>query len=286
MPSPSATPFLATSPIASEVPLPLLFPLDFAFFFLALLPFPLFGLLLQLLFGLRLEHLRLLQILIILPLGVSTTLAVLAVGTEAGEVERAQAIPLDVAVGAVRAERAEAAGEGRAQRAAVHRVDVQVQAVVGVGARLPARELGALALVAQVHLVLEVARRPLLAQPPHPVLADQPVERALAAAATAAVVLLRAARAQRAVALPVGLARRLLAVHAHLVLPFQEVVELEGEVGRVPRGVKHLVEQCCAVGPESHLIGWERELSTLRVMQWLRAVACVQLKPVGGMLSL
>jgi len=192
MPSPSATPLLATSPITSEVSLSLLFALDFPFLFLALLAFPFFGLLLQLLFGLWFEHLRLLQILVILPLRMGTTPTVLAVGTEAGKVERAKPIALDVAVGAARAEGTEAAHEGRAQRAAVQRVDVQVQAVVGVGARLPARELRALALIAQVHLMLEVARRALLAQPPHPVLADQPVERALAAAA---VVLLRAARA-------------------------------------------------------------------------------------------
>ncbi len=74
--------------------------------------------------------------------------AVLAIRTKAGEIERAQAILLDVSVGAPRAQGAKAAFVPRTDGPLAHGIHVQVQAVVSVWTGLMALPVGALACLA------------------------------------------------------------------------------------------------------------------------------------------
>lgn len=137
--------------------------LGLAFLVLPQLALPFFSLLLQFLIGLWLEDLRPLQLLVIPPLGMGALTAVLAVGTKAGEIERAQVILLDVPVGAPRAQWTEAAFVPRTDGPLTHRVHVQVQAVVAVWAGLMTLPVGALTGLAQVELMQELAGGALLA---------------------------------------------------------------------------------------------------------------------------
>ena len=102
-------------------------------------------------------------------------LAVRPVRAEPGEVEQAGLAP-DVLLGAVGAEGAEAHVVVRAGREAAEGVDVQVQALVAVGAVAVAHEEVALGHLPQVVLVQELAVLALLAQAAQPVLAHERVE--------------------------------------------------------------------------------------------------------------
>lgn len=97
---------------------------------------------------------------------------------EPSEVVRAQ-LPADVLLRAPRPQRAEPHIVVRAGRQPAHGVDVEIQALVAVGAVPVAHEEVALGHLAEVVLVQELAVLALLAQAAQPVLADEAVEAAL-----------------------------------------------------------------------------------------------------------
>ena len=109
------------------------------------------------------------------PARMGAFVAHLAVGAEAGQVKGAN-LPPDVLLGAVGTEGAEAPLVVGAGRQLGGRVDVQIEALIAVGAVAVAHEEVALGHLAQVVLVQELARRALLAEAAQPVLAHQAVE--------------------------------------------------------------------------------------------------------------
>lgn len=155
-------------------------------------------------------------------------LALRPIGTEAREIVHAQ-LPPHVLLRAQRAQRTEAHVVVRARRQLRQRVDVQVQALLAVGAVAVAHKKVALGHLAQVVLVQKLALLALLAQAAQPVLAHQRVEPAgrvlllllllLRAVLGAAVrdVSLGAARAVGAAACLEGLAYRPIGGEADLV---------------------------------------------------------------------
>ena len=158
------------------------------------LPLPGLPLLLLLLFfllGLFLPHLRRLHVLIPGPPRVRAQPAQLAVRAEAAQVVEAN-LPLCVLLIAPGPQRAKPPIVVRAGREAGRRVDVEVQALVAVGAVPVADEKVALWHLAQVVLVQELARLSLLAEAAEPVLAHQRAEGGLLVlmAATAGLLLL------------------------------------------------------------------------------------------------
>lgn len=162
--------------------------------------------------------------------------AALALGSlraEASEVKRAQLAP-DVLLGANGAERAEAHVVVRAGRQLGHGVDVEVQALLAVGAVAVAHEEVALGHLAQIVLVQELAGDALFAQAAQPVLAHERVEPAGRVRRRLAVrdVPLRAPRAVGAAARLVGLADGPVHGQADLVCLAQE----GGEAERVGAG--------------------------------------------------
>lgn len=94
-----------------------------------------------------------------------------AVGAEAGEVEEADAAA-DVFLGAAGAEGAEALVVVRAGRELGLRVDMEVEALLAVGAVAVAGEEVALGHLAEVVLVEELAVLALFAEAAEPVFAD------------------------------------------------------------------------------------------------------------------
>lgn len=105
------------------------------------------------------------------PARVRASLAGGAVGAEAGEVEEADAAA-DVFLGAAGAEGAEALVVVRAGRELRLRVDVEVEALLAVGAVAVAGEEVALGHLAEVVLVEELAVLALFAEAAEPVFAD------------------------------------------------------------------------------------------------------------------
>ena len=104
----------------------------------------------------------------------SALLTGLTVGAEAAEEVRTDGAT-DVLLAAVGAEGAEAAIVMRTRGQLALGVDVEVEALVAVGAVAVAEEEIALGHLAQIVLVQELARLPLLAQSPQPVLTHQRV---------------------------------------------------------------------------------------------------------------
>lgn len=102
-------------------------------------------------------------------------LALRPIGTEPREIVHAQ-LPPHVLLRAQRAQRTEAHVVVRARRQLRQRVDVQVQALLAVGAVAVAHEEVALGHLAQVVLVQKLALLALLAQAAQPVLAHQRIE--------------------------------------------------------------------------------------------------------------
>ena len=92
---------------------------------------------------------------------------------ETSEVEGAQICLLVVLQGAVRAERTEAPVVVGACRSLRLGIDVEVEAVVAIGAGLGARVVGALGHAPEVVLVEEFASLALLAQAAQPVLTHE-----------------------------------------------------------------------------------------------------------------
>lgn len=104
-----------------------------------------------------------------------TQLALRPIGTEPREVVHAQ-LPPYVLLRAQRPQRTKAHVVVRTRRQLRQRVDVQVQALLAVGAVAVAHEEVALGHLAQVVLVQKLALLALFAQPAQPVLAHQRVE--------------------------------------------------------------------------------------------------------------
>lgn len=143
-----------------------------------------------------------------LPFWMCTLGAVWSTGAEASEVVGAHLLA-DMFLGAPGPERAEALLVMWAGWQLALGVDMQIQALVAVGAEAVAQEKVALGHLPQVELVQELAALALFAQATQPVLADERVERVaailLAAAAWDGDVALGAACSEGAVAIDVGL---------------------------------------------------------------------------------
>lgn len=164
------------------------------------------------------------------PLRVRAHLALGPVGAEPGEVEGTQ-LPPHVLLRAPGPKRAEAHVVVRARRQPAQRVDVQIQALVAVGAVPVAHEEVALGHLAQVVLVQELAVLALLAEAAQPVLADERVEPARGGLRVRRDVPLGAARAVGAVARLEGAAYGAVGGQADLVRSPEEGGEVE-VVGR------------------------------------------------------
>lgn len=154
------------------------------------------------------------------------SLALRSVGAEPGQIEHAQ-LPPDVLLGAPRAKRAEAHVVVRTGRQATQRVDVEVQALVAVGAVAVPHEKVALGHLAQVVLVQELAVLALLAEAAEPVLADEGVETARGGLRIGGGVALRAAGAVGAVTRLEGAADGAVRGQADLVCLPEEGGEAE-----------------------------------------------------------
>lgn len=143
-----------------------------------------------------------------LPLWMRALLAVWSIRAETGEIVRAHLLA-DMFLGAPGPQRAEALVVMWAGWELALGVDMQVQALVAVGAEAVAQEEVALGHLAQVELVQELAALSLLTQATQPVLADERVEWVSAVLLAAAVgdgdVALRAAGSEGTVAVDVGL---------------------------------------------------------------------------------
>lgn len=177
--------------------------------------------------------------------------AVLAPGTlgaESDQVIHAQ-LPPHVLLATPRTERTEALVVVRAGRQLGLRVNVQVQALLAVGAVPVAHEEVALGHLAEVVLVQELARLALFAEAAEPVLADQgrPARRVRGAGGGVAV---RAGGAEGAVACQEGLALR--AVRGELVAVGLAEEGSEGE-GGCCRGVGEDVVCFWAGGDGCHV---------------------------------
>lgn len=163
------------------------------------------------------------------PLGVRAALALGPVRAEAREVKGAE-LAADVLLGADGPQRAEAHVVVRAGRQLGQRVDVQVEALLAVGAVAVAHEEVALGHAAEVVLVEELAGDALFAEAAQPVLADERVEAAGRVGGRLAVgdVALRAACAVGAAARLVGAANGPVDGEADLVGLAEEGGEGEG----------------------------------------------------------
>lgn len=161
-----------------------------------------------------------------------TLLAVRTFRAEAGKVEAAQ-LAANVLFGAVGPEGAEAHVVVRAGWQTTLRVDVEVEALVAVGAVAVAHEEVALGHLAQVVLVEELAVLALLAEAAQPMLAHERVESAGGLRDLGVGdVSLGAARAVGAVAGLEGLAYRAIGGEADLVGSSEEGREMEVVGGR------------------------------------------------------
>lgn len=175
---------------------------------------------------------RLLEIL--LPAWMRTLLTRLPIGTETRQVIRAQPPP-HMLLTAIGPQRTEALVVVRAGRQLALGVDVEVQALVAVGAVAVPHEEVALGHLAQVVLVQELAALPLLAQRPQPVLAHQRV--------VARVPAVR--RRRRRPHVPVRALRPERAVPCHEGLAYRSVRRQPVSVGRAQeRREREVVVRC------------------------------------------
>lgn len=166
------------------------------------------------------------------PPGMGALLTGGAVGAEAGKVAGAE-LAADVLLAAGGAEGAEAAVVVGAGGQLGLGVDVEVEALVAVGAVAVADEEVALGHLAQVVLVQELAALALLAERAQPVLADERVvARVRAARRVGRHVPVRARRAQRAVPRDEGLAYGPVRREPVAVGRAEEGREAEGVAGR------------------------------------------------------